>query len=571
MNKLQLYFDYYVKHYNPTQSVWYRNMKHAFETMNAIHNKLQTVNDFVNFSGDKHDYLSQLLNEATQHSRSIGGIDGWLDMYVFEQNNGVGDVKQGVVWDTDNNPQKDHIRQNATPDLVFNLLSETDKRKADTLVSQLLTSDRNLYAVHNRLMRTLFQDQFASPDAPQKLHRLISLLWEKLGIEISGHNNLEKHEHICSLIKTNDPVLHQIFTWEIYYLIDHEINLKKAVVYYGAPGTGKTYMSKNEAKRIIDQHRIIIGRSVGSNYAIQTVQFHPSYSYEDFIEGIRPDEGGKLRLFNGTFKEFCKVNGQKEITLLQDHAFISNETFKNVAYDFSQIKISDLSNEQKAILEISQDTVAEGITIQDVIEPAFFIIDEINRAELSKVFGELMYSLEYRGYNGKIKTQYSHLCVSEKDKASFFWENGVNWFFIPQNIYIIATMNNIDRSVDAFDFALRRRFMWKEIHPDYAVIEPLLIQKGWDRNIVRKIREGLHALNELIEQDDILDKNYRIGHSYILELAKLNPERFDAQNKPNEFIWDNFIEPLLEEYLKGLGNEQKAREKINCFKSAFCL
>jgi hypothetical protein len=571
MNKLQLYFDYYVKHYNPKESDWYWEMKDAFDKMDAIQAKMLTVYDFEKYNGDKQAYLNQLLDEANQTTGGIGGIEGWLNEFVFQQNNGVGDVKQGVVWDTDSNPQKDRIKSNATPELIFALLTEKDKGKANSLVGQLLASDRNLHAVQNRLLRTLFQNQFGSPDAPQKLERLILLLRNKLGITIQGSDNLTKHEHLCSLIETNDSILRQIFTWEIYYLIDNELNLKKAVVYYGAPGTGKTFRSCKEAERMIDQHRIVIGRSVGSNYAIQTVQFHPSYSYEDFIEGIRPSEDGKLRLFNGTFKEFCKVNGQKEIKLLQDKAFIDNDQFKDLEYDFTQIKVSDLTIDQKEILEIKDVQLADGITIQDVIEPAFFIIDEINRAELSKVFGELMYSLEYRGYKGKIRTQYSHLCKSKTEDAVFYWENSANWFFIPQNILIIATMNNIDRSVDAFDFALRRRFMWKEIQPDYSIIEPLLKQKGWDDNTAKKVRDGLKALNDLIENDEILDKNYRIGHSYVLELTRLNPERFDTQNKANEFIWSNFIEPLLEEYLKGLGNEQKAREKIDSFKSAFCL
>ncbi len=570
MNKLQHYFEYYVKHYNPTESDWYRDIKAAFATMDAIKAKMQTIPDFDYYSEDKLNYLNELLDEATTTSKSIGGIMGFLDRFIFQQFNGVGDVKQGVVWDTDNNPQKEKIIANATPELIFHLLTEIDKRKADTLVDKLLDSDRNLFAVKNRLMRTLFKDQFASPDAPQKLDRLIEILKNKLGITIEGSNILEKHEHLCSLIKTDDPIIRQIFTWVIYFLLNNELNLKKAVVYYGAPGTGKTYNSYKIAQQLIDQNRIIIGRSIGNNYSIQIVQFHPSYSYEDFIEGIRPSEDGKLRLFNGTFKEFCKVNGQKEIKLLQDPEFLDNNDFKNQEYDFSQIKVSELTPNQKAILGIGHETLADGITILDVIEPAFIIIDEINRAELSKVFGELMYSLEYRGYKGKIRTQYSHLCKSGSDEAAFFWEKENNWFFIPQNIYIIGTMNNVDRSVDSFDFALRRRFMWKEVHPNYEIIEPLLIKKGWDINIAKKIRQGLEDLNKLIENDDILDKNYRIGHSYVLELTKLKPERFDTQNKPNQFIWNNFIEPLLEEYLKGLGNEQKAKEKIDSYKNAFC-
>ncbi len=106
--------------------------------------------------------------------------------------------------------------------------------------------------------------------------------------------------------------------------------------------------------------------------------------------------------------------------------------------------------------------------------------------------------------------------------------------------------------------------------PNYEVIRDVLSKKSWKSEIIQKLVDGLRDLNELIEKDNALDKNYRIGHSYVLELAKLNPNRFDTNNKASDFIWNNFIEPLLEEYLKGLGNEQKAKEKIDSFKTSFC-
>ena len=332
-----------------------------------------------------------------------------------------------------------------------------------------------------------------------------------------------------------------------------------------------TFLKRADSKLLLKNINLrlhLTPTSLQKEESAKTVQFHPSYSYEDFIEGIRPSEDRDLKLFNGSFKQFCKDNSAAEIALYRDVEFLNNESFQEVNFDFSQIKISTLSSHQKAILGV-EDDAADGLTIQDFIEPAFFIIDEINRAELSKVFGELMYSLEYRGINGKIKSQYSHLCVSENDPSAFFWDQGENWFFIPQNVYLIATMNNIDRSVDAFDFALRRRFMWQEVHPNYNVIRDELSKKDWDDGVIEKLCKGLKQLNDQIENDNILDKNYRIGHSYVLELAKLNPDRFDGSNKASEFIWGSFIAPLLEEYLKDLGNEQKANEKIVSFKKAF--
>lgn len=568
MSKLQLYFDYYVEHYNPTQSNWYRDIKKALEVMEAIKNGLPSVEEF-NTSEDKKTLLESALTQSTQSlQEQIGSIEALIDRFVFRQSNGVGDVKQGVVWDTNDNPHKQEILNNATSDRVYTILTSDDKSVVNTEVGELLRCGRTLMAVQNRLMRTLFPYDFGSPDAPNKLDRLLNTIKAKLGITITGNSNLEKHANLCSSIITNDPIIRQIFTWELFYMLENELNLKKAVCYYGAPGTGKTYQSAKDAKKLIDAQRILIGKDVGGNYSIKTVQFHPSYSYEDFIEGIRPNNEGNLRLFNGSFKQFCKDNGGKEIKLHTETDFLKKEEFEAVEYDFARIRISQLDEYEKAVLGLANEDYAEGLTIQDAIEPAFFIIDEINRAELSKVFGELMFSLEYRGYRGKIKTQYSHLCESGEDPASFLWENNENWFFIPQNIYIISTMNNIDRSVDAFDFALRRRFMWKEVHPNYHVISHLLNNNGW-RDYGQTIADRLKRLNDMIENDDILDKNYRIGQSYVLELIKMNPERFDTVNDAGKFIWDGFIAPLLEEYLKGLGNEQKSREKIDKFKIAF--
>ena len=288
------------------------------------------------------------------------------------------------------------------------------------------------------------------------------------------------------------------------------------------------------------------------------------------MEGIRPTADGKLSLFNGTFKEFCKKEGCKEIALYKDNEFLKNPNFKTKEYDFSQIKVSELSDIQKNILNVPKG-LATGITIEGIIEPALFIIDEINRAELSRVFGELMYSLEYRGYNGKIKTQYAYLNKDENANSVYFWENGEDWFFIPQNIFIIGTMNNIDRSVDSFDFALRRRFKWEEVQPNYDVISTVLLDEEWDVNIVDNLKKSLKKLNDEIEKVELLGKDYLIGHSYVLELKKLDTDAFGTAEETKQFLWDEFIKPLMEEYLRGLGDAKKAKEILKSFKESFGL
>ncbi|MGL2993494.1 AAA family ATPase [Flavobacterium sp. TSSA_36] len=566
-NKLQLHFDYYIKHNQPKENGWYPDLSKYIELLQKIRTSLLSESTFTSLSPEEQNAKVCEIFMSCSNSE-INTIEEFLERYFFKQANGIGDVKQGVIWDTTDNPDKTTIKSNASSELIFNILTSQDELVADNFVRQLLKAGRETDAVRFRFLRTLFPDKFAAPDAPNKLDRLCNILKSKLDIDITG-NNFDRHKNICILINTPDAALRQMFTWEIYYMLENEINIKKAIVYYGAPGTGKTFKSFETARQFIDLHRIKVSRSIDNNsHQIQTVQFHPSFSYEDFFEGIRPTIDGNLRLFNGSFKQFCKDSGTLEIRLYENKEFIENEQFRNLKYDFSQIKINELNDVQKEILGCKDENLAVGLTILDWIEPAFFIIDEINRAELSKVFGELMLSMEYRGYNGKIRTQYAHLCKDANDESAFYWENGKNWFFVPQNIFIIGTMNNIDRSVDAFDFALRRRFMWEEVHPNYYAIS-LLESKGWKSDECKLFSDSLWSLNQSIENDSILDKNYRIGQSYILELSKLNKDRFDTVTKAKEFIWNNFIYSLLEEYLRGLGDDKKAQEKISKFKNDF--
>jgi len=563
-NKLQLYFEYFVEHYSPKSWDWYLSLKKYIEIIQAIKKELVFIKNFEALDEEEKKIK---LNEVFKNcsNNEINTIEQFLERYIFLQGNGVGDVKQGVVWGTENNPHREEIKANANATLIFDILLDNDINSVNVLIDQLLAIDRSLYAVKNRFIRTLFPNNFGSPDAPEKLNRLVNAIKKKLNISIQG-TDIEKHHALCALIVTDDDALRQMFTWELYYMLDKDLDLKKALVYYGAPGTGKTFISDIKAREHIDLHRIKTGKSLAEKYNIQTVQFHPSYSYEDFFEGIRPTENGNLKLFNGVFKQFCKDNSSLEMTLYKTDGFLLNPQFKKVDYDFSQILLKDLTTGQKNILKCDEKVIAEELTIQDWIEPAFFIIDEINRAELSKVFGELMLSLEYRGVKGKIKTQYAHLCKSETDDSSFYFEDNQNWFFVPQNIYLIGTMNNIDRSVDAFDFALRRRFMWEEVHPNYSVIYSELTKNGWSVDTCVSLSKSLKILNDKIENDDILDKNYRIGQSYILELRKMKEDRFDSLAKTKEFLWGNFIQPLLEEYLRGMGDEKKSSEKINHFK-----
>ena len=197
------------------------------------------------------------------------------------------------------------------------------------------------------------------------------------------------------------------------------------------------------------------------------------------------------------------------------------------------------------------------------VEPYVFIIDEINRGEISKILGELFYSIDsgYRGSKGKVYTQYQNL-VPDDDIFS-------NGFFVPENVYIIGTMNDIDRSVEAMDFAMRRRFAWKEITASERQ-SMLDDADAWggnkpEQSVIDDIKHRMNNLNDCIidksaggdvpRQDRIgLTKAYQIGASYFLKLGMYN-NNFDE-------LWNNHLKGLLYEYLRGTTNIEKKMERL---------
>ena len=321
----------------------------------------------------------------------------------------------------------------------------------------------------------------------------------------------------------------------------------------GAPGTGKTYLSKQIAAKIIfnDDNKGYtedLEENEDFKNQCQFVQFHPSYDYTDFVEGLRPikDSNGNIRFErkDGVFKEFCKkalknlIDSKKEVSELNKDTIIKNNLIQfidevsNIINEKGYFEIDGIDRKAAPLKEIeldndsvyfapqiksrldvllSLDTITDFYktfikvfklknkweyqdfinefgykgkhtyihgflkafyekynsqieeelknntnTVEKVQKKNFvFIIDEINRGEISKIFGELFFTIDpgYRGIKGKILTQYSNLIDEESEK----------YFYIPENVYIIGTMNDIDRSVESMDFAMRRRFAWKEI------------------------------------------------------------------------------------------------------------
>ena len=283
----------------------------------------------------------------------------------------------------------------------------------------------------------------------------------------------------------------------------------KNIIYYGAPGTGKTKFVK-DCLDILDPNRT----------RTEWVQFHSGFEYEDFIDGIKPIgiQNGNLNLAltNGIFKEFCLK------------------------------------------------------AVQNKKENFFFIVDEINRADIAAVFGETLSLLEenYRGKSSAIKIKNSALMediiVSDASKKSLCIDYGnlQTKFYIPTNIYFIGMMNDVDKSIDCFDLALRRRFAWVLMECNYEVVENTTDKayKAKCKNLNQYITGKTYELNGKQEQDGLnLGRAYEIGHSYFLK----------KETTDEKEIWDRHIEPILREYIRTQFGDGEVEKKLKMAKKIF--
>lgn len=355
--------------------------------------------------------------------------------------------------------------------------------------------------------------------------------------------------------KTDEFYLSQ-FVWALYENLFSPFSLKKQIVKYGAPGTGKTYLARQQTSLWFDIWKEEFAPDSSFTHAsqIELVQFHPSFSYEDFIEGLRPelDSGvARLTLQNGIFKEFCRKAGKWEIDYQSLKEKPKGLSGKDKTFDEQDLlTIEDLipyrehlrGEHWEHVFKVSDKTKL----VSNAIPPFFFIIDEINRAELSRVFGELMYCLEYRGVQGSVKTQYANL---NNASTGMLLTNQEYLFFIPTNVYLIGTMNTIDRSVESFDFALRRRFSWEEVAPDTGLLKYHLNEfcKSWIN-----LADNLEELNKKIAAEPLLGSDYQIGHAYLMNLKY---DKSLTATEVRERVWEDSIRPLLQEYLRGTGRE----------------
>ncbi|WP_276964393.1 AAA family ATPase [Chryseobacterium sp.] len=744
VNTLQKKYDFFIEHEKLENWEWYQDIKFYTEVIAQLQK---------NCEQNKYSSYTELNSDYKIISNNIKG--DFLERYLFMSSNGFSTIRNQLIKLT----VRQKIREKVSNDfsILLNILLENDIHRCFKKTQTLI--EGNNWTVIFRFLRALFPYNLTSVDAPNHFDSLLKKLNDDFEIVITPDGQINKNKEVLDQINYQDIYKAQIFFW-MYRIEDKTGNINNTEtsqdseiadmttkfplnqILYGAPGTGKTYLTKKIAVEIINGVRKRNRKEILNEYEdlknlghIKFTTFHQSMSYEDFVEGIRPEEVNGQIIYEkkpGIFKELCTV--AKSANVVNDSIDINFDNcnyfkmslgglqnlekhqwsvdngllflgwgedkdfteFKNIeewtvfrdkfkekypelvkeskyviqaVFWFQRMKIGDIvlvSKGNKIIdavgvvegdyfyddsknldnyqfrkvkwlatdLNVNSNVfVSKGISQQtiyqfydndvkkDVLKEMFkkekhsvrknfvLIIDEINRGNVSAIFGELITLLEADKRKGVYKNNDEYI------ETILPYSNEV--FSVPDNLYIIGTMNTADRSVEAMDTALRRRFSFTEMpsDPDLVRADKIIYDTlwqyedvGWDDSRWIEVENGLKELFEfnLDWEDDkrelwdsytkegynindaeklnpyfkerinlntilktindriefLIDKDHQIGHSYLLKVKSLK----DLSN-----IFANNIIPLLEEYFFGdygkiglvLGGEFVTSKTIN--------
>ena len=529
------------------------------------------------------DVYNDLIDESKELHIRLEGFKNAVSTFYEDKNRILKDERSASFFLTCTNPQKYTFYKSEYYESLCKYLHIESESAGDKYEHYLSLIDEFVPFVESDSEITKFYNERTQnyiKSAKLIAQNIIYVLFE------SGKNLVHLTEGAAKMSKAD----------ELANLLEHTHNL----ILHGAPGTGKTHLAHDIAYAMKAE--------------VDFVQFHPSYDYTDFVEGLRPVNDGTngqiaFERKDGVFKKFCeralkesKIDNTDNfseiwdilINELNEKNFIdvpllsgkdtmrvelneygdglANRTYENNDYvkgnwirgqskfftkeqcyniykGLPGIPSGGHDNYRKAIVKYMKDKMGlieykEG-TVTANVKPFIFIIDEINRGEMSKIFGELFFSIDpgYRGKDGLIQTQYQNL-ISDGDAFA-------DGFYVPENVYIIGTMNDIDRNVESMDFAFRRRFTFKEIK---ATDTQQDILAGLDDSIREDAIRRMNSLNDAISNIEGLSSAYHIGGAYFLKLKELD----------NDFekLWEYHLEGLLREYLRGMEDAETELKKL---------
>lgn len=577
-NTIQKKYDFFIENESPETWDWYLNIKKYTEAIIYLKDKL-SKKQIQNYSELNKEFKLYVENEN----------EDFLNRYLFMSNNGFSTIRQQLIKNHERKIIFDKV--NSDFRLLENILLNGNKEQCFNLIHELIGG--NYWSVIYRFIRALFPNDFTAVDAPNHFSGLIQKLHDDFEINLSETNQIGRSKEILNLIKYDDVYKAQIFFW--MYKEENQnneneenqmanLNFPLNQILYGAPGTGKTYTTKKLAIEIIDgkeyldsteeDRDIILARynELASANQIHFTTFHQSMSYEDFIEGIKPDTIDNRVTYevkDGIFKQISDFaisknesnfdesynNLLKEI-LANDNDFLELKTATQKSFYIKvnsknslNLYTSENKNKQGSITKEKLNKQVNGHQefdgwegyVNGVIEylknkhnlkisgnstdkKYVLIIDEINRGNVSSIFGELITLLEEDKRKGN-KEEIEVVLPYSQDK-----------FSVPNNLYIIGTMNTADRSVESLDTALRRRFSFVEMPSKPEKLVDVTIEDAEEIDLEKL----LDKINQRIEL--LIDKDHQIGHSFFINLKDLNGLKTAFKNK---------IIPLLEEYFFG--------------------